>query len=288
MAEWAPGSRRARESFYDVLTRAVADLSEHGYDSVDRLVFWTLQLREAAERSLVPEQVLQATLRQTLGTAYRRMVDNGGLLKRHPGIGRFTLDKVRPQLRGVLERRIVASADLIKLNRKEAIEKTLRRFSGWGSSVPPGGAAEAERNRVKCDIRKALAQLPFEERRVLVDQGHKFVAALSNVLASDGGAIAAVWHSHWREAGYNYREPHKERDGEVYAIKGNWALSQGLMKAGPAGYTDDVTQPGEEIFCRCYHTYLYRLRDLPPEMLTDKGVEALAAAKAQVQRDLGR
>jgi len=48
------------------------------------------------------------------------------------------------------------------------------------------------------------------------------------------------------------------------------------MKAGDAGYTDEITTPGEEVFCRCFYRWIYNLRDLPKDMLTIKGKEQLA------------
>lgn len=161
---------------------------------------------------------------------------------------RFTIDKVKHKLRAELDRRIVTSANLIKLNRAQAIEKTLQRFEGWATSIPIGGTKIAEKRTIKGNVATSLKQLPFEERRVIIDQGHKFVSNLNEILAHDGGAIAAVWHSHWRQKNYNYREDHKERDELIYAVRDSWAIKQGLMNKGPNGYTDDITKPGEEVF----------------------------------------
>ncbi len=109
----------------------------------------------------------------------------------------------------------------------------------------------------------------------MIDQGHKFVSALNDIVAVEGGAIAGKWRSHWKQAGYDYRPDHKERDEKYYAIRGNWALEKGLMNKGE-GYTDDITQPGQEIFCRCAYVYIYSLQKLPEDMLTKKGKELLA------------
>ena len=157
------------------------------------------------------------------------------------------------------------------LNRQAMIDKTAQRFTGWASSIPPGGSEAVGTRETVGEIRKALGQLPFEERRVMIDQGHKLVGDINNIVAVAGGAIALTWHSHWRQAGYNYREDHKERDGHTYAIRGNWALDKGLMKRGPDGYSDEITSPGEEVLCRCSAQYLYNLRDLPDDMVTVAG-----------------
>lgn len=275
------GSGYSGGRFYTVLTEAVAEFTEHGFDSQERLDYWLKRIADAARDSLIPEHVMEREIRDALQAAYVRQIERGAILKRHPGVPRFTLDQVRPKLRAELDRRIMANASLIKLHRAEAVETTLRRFSGWATSIPAGGSRVVERNEVKGGIRKALAQLPFEDRRCAIDQGHKFVADLDRILAVDAGALAAIWHSHYRQAGYNYRVDHKERDGRVYLLRGSWAADRGLIKAGPAGYTDAITQPAEEVFCRCYYEWLYALRDLPDAMLTEKGRLALGEAGAR-------
>jgi hypothetical protein len=269
---------RTARSFRETLDAAIADLVENGFDSMERVERWTRDLRFAAERSLVSERSLEDQLREGLAAIYRRMVDRGGVFRFNPEAERFTLERIKPALRSELDRRILASANLIKLNRQESIEKTLRRFQGWSTSIPPGGVSAEKRPEVKATVRKSLAQLPYEERRVLIDQGHKLTNAISETLAIDGGAIAGRWRSNWRQPGYDYRPDHKERDGEVYAVRGSWAQSKGLIRRG-AGYTDEVTAPGQEVFCRCYWVWLYSLGELPEDMLTAKGRSALAAAR---------
>ena len=60
-------------------------------------------------------------------------------------------------------------------------------------------------------------------------------------------------------------------NGRVYAVRGNWAIEKGLMNAGPNGYIDEITQPGEDFDCMCVYRWLYNLRSLPEHMLTAKG-----------------
>ena len=271
------------DTFFDVLTRAINDMVEHGFDSAERVNFWTQQIKEAAERATKSQAQMEQMLRDAMAMIYRRMVEKGQIAQFHKGVSRFTIEKVRPALRAELDRRIMASANLIKLNREQAIAKTLQRFQGWSTSLPKGGSEATDKASTKKDIRKSLAGLPFETRRVLVDQGHKLRASLNEILAKDGQAVAAVWHSNFRQTNYDYRESHAERDGHVYALRGCWAIEQGLMKAGKDGYSDEMTQPAEEPFCRCYFTFIYHLRSLPPDMLTAKGKAALEQAKATVR-----
>ena len=255
-------------SFYETVTAAVTEFAQTGYHSEERLRHWLDELRAAAIRDMVPEAQVVAELRRALGAEFERLVDRGELLRSNPGVSRFTLERVRPQLRAELDRRIMASASLIKLNREEAMAATLRRFSGWATSVPLGGDEAVRRNPVKSDIRKSLASLPYVERRCVTDQTHKFLANLSEILGRGAGALAAVWHHH--HVRYP-REEHVARDGKVYLLRGSWAHERGLVKPGPAGYYDDVTKAGEEISCRCTAEFLTTLRQLPDDMLTEKG-----------------
>ena len=155
----------------------------------------------------------------------------------------------------------------------------MRRFEGWATSIPEGGSKSVDKKKEKESIRKSITKVSFQNRRVTIDQSQKFAASLNAVIANNNGAIAATWHSRWRTAGYDYREDHKERDEKVYAIADNWAIKQGLMKAGSGGYTQDITQPAEEVFCQCRYTYIYSLDYLPDEMLTDKGRKFLESLK---------
>jgi hypothetical protein len=274
---WVRRVMPKQPSFYQVLTAAVADIAENGFDTAQRVQEWVRRIREAALRSLVPSYLLEEQLNAAFGATYRKLVERGTILERHQGVSRFQLAQVAPKLRTELDKRRMLSADLIKLNRAESVAKVERRFSGWASSVPPGGTDVADKVTVKTEIRKSLASLPFEERRVMIDQGHKFTAALDNIVSVNAGALALTWNSHWKQRNYDYREDHKERDGKVYVIRGNWAIEKGLMKADGHEYYDEITAVGEEVFCRCWASYIYSLRALPPGMVTDKG-------RAELQR----
>lgn len=242
------------ESYYQVLSEAVAFFAEKGFTSEDEVRAWTERLRRAAEASLIPEADMVRQLREALTATYKRLVDGGQLLQLHPGISRFTYQRIAPRLRNELDRRIFASADLIKLNRRQAIDDTIKRLSGWITSVPPGGMPTESRRERTLQVRKPLAALPFRERRVIIDQGAKLVSAISETLAVDGGALAGQWRSVHRPGYKNRpehlaRDPHAgHRDGKVYVVRGNWAISEKLMTKG-AGYTDEIERPAQLPYC---------------------------------------
>lgn len=269
-------------TFAQTVNAAINDTIEFGYESEERLQYWMDAIRTAALAEMVPEAMLDEQLRRVLTSTYERLVEKGGVLQRHEGIARYTIDRIRPDLRAELDRRIMASANLIKLNREEAINNTLRRFQGWATSIPAGGTDAANKRETRQDVRKALASLPYAERRVLIDQGHKLSSAISDIVAQDQGAIGARWRSHYRQRGYAYREEHKERDGIVYAVRASWAVQNRLIKAGPQEYYEDHEKAGQLIFCRCWIDWVYTLRDMPADMLTEKGKIALAAARVKM------
>lgn len=274
----------ANNSFFDVLTAAVNDIAEHGYDSAERLKYWQDQLEEAAQRSMKIPAEMERMVNDAMRAIYQKLVDRGDVLRMHPGISRFTLERIKPKLRAELDRRILASADLIKLNREQAIQKTLQRFSGWTTSISAGGSKNVERVETKQAIRKSLAGLPFTERRVIIDQSQKLRASITEIIARDSGAIAFVWHSHWRQQNYNYRPDHKERDEHIYMLRNNWAKEKGLAKVGPDGYYEDITAAAQEPYCRCFVTAIYSLGKLSDDMLTNKGREVLESARAEIER----
>jgi hypothetical protein len=266
--------------FYETLTAAVNDILEHGYDSSDRLQHWLVKLRETARGALVPERLLVEKLRYALGRAYRHTAAPSKLARLSRTMSGFTVDMLKPKLRSELNRRILASADLIRLNRDASIQRTLQRFAGWATSIPRGGTETTKRKEIGRQIRRGIAALPFEERRVIIDQGHKLTASIRGIVAVDGGAIAAVWkHVPEGPPEYDARPEHERRDGKIFIIRDNWALRDGLMKVAGRPYTDEITAPAEEPFCRCTYDYLYALRDLPADMLTAKGQMALKEAR---------
>ena len=277
----------AKQTFYEILTEAVNDMLANGYDSVERVAYWQQRLAEAVDQILMSGAEIDQLLRETLAQAYHRDIEQGQILSRHPGVGRFTIDMIKPELHAELDRRIMAARDLITLNKVQAQEQTQRRFAGWATSIPNGGAKYADRRTEKKRIKKAIGQLPYEQRRVLIDQGLKLNASISEVIAHGGGAIAVIWRSHWRQPGYNARIDHKERDQKVFLLKKSWAKEAGLVKPGDAGYYEDVTAFAQEVNCRCFGIWIYSLGALPDNMVTEKGRAMLKAGRAKRDAMMG-
>jgi hypothetical protein len=259
----------------------VDHFAENGFSSQAELDHWVMTLKHAINRTLTSPKSTEVAVRRSLGQVYARLANKGAAVRNSKGAKKFTINSLKPAMRRELQRRILASVNLIKLNREEAVAATLRRFQGWATSIPKGGSDAPDIRKEKAQIRKPLSKVTFAERRVTIDQSQKFAASLNAVMAEGNDAIAAEWRSRWRTPGYDYRDNHKERDRHVFAIRDSWAVKQGLMKVGPSGYTDAISQPAEEIFCQCRYVYIYSIDYLPPDMLTDKGRKMIAKAGAR-------
>lgn len=271
-------------SFRNLLSEGVRKFAEGGYSSEADLQDWLVRLHAALEREIPTDEESRADLKRILEAVYAREV-GGGLARKIPDIERYTLDRVAPHLRAELDRRIFAGADLIRLNKRAAVEKTLQRFAGWVSSVPPEGAIKPDVRGIVSDIGKSVAQLKFERRRVAIDQGHKLSAAVAHVVARGSGAIAAIWHDRGEhDHGYDARPEHLKRSGNLFLVRDSWALDEGLVRK-PAGvkYTDEFEQPAELPYCSCYYEYITTPQRLPKEFLTGRG-RAYVSGKAIDER----
>ena len=263
------------EGFRRLLMEAVREFRLYGFDDLARLSAWLNKLRFAAIVDLPTDEEVDTSITTALRAAMDRALKPSVLERQHPGVAISTVARIKPHLRGELTQRIIASANLIKLNRDQMVERMLSRFSGWATSIPKGGSRAVDAPDVTGHISEPLKQARYEVRRVQIDQGHKLMAAIHAVIAEQSGAIAAEWNSHGRyDKAYDARKAHLERDGKVYAIRNNWAMDQGLMNKG-AGYTDEIDEPGHAINCRCWWKYMTHLRQLPESMLTAKGKFAL-------------
>jgi len=237
----------AQESFSQIITQAVRDMADNGFADMQRLQNWIRKIKYAADKEIPSEYALAEMVRHGLVTQFKRSVTNHGIIKQFPQVSRFTIDHIAPILRNELDRRILASTSLIKLNREQAIEKTLQRFSGWATSIPIGGSKTVDKIEIKASIGKSLQTARYEVRRLNIDQGHKMLSNIAAVVAIQTGAIAARWR-HVHMANYDGRPEHIERDGKIYALRGNWALENGLMNKCD-GYSDEIDQPSEFVYC---------------------------------------
>lgn len=266
----------------EVIKAAITDLSERGFVSVEQVEQWVRKINDAYTRAYPAESVARDMAARMRDIFKTEVV--GGRIARGQKLPHWKITKLEPRLREELNKRILASANLIKLNRAEMISRTLSRFSGWAFSIPVGGRelGKATGTKTKRDtaqsIGKSLKSMTYEERRVMIDQSAKLRSSLTEIVATENGALFGVWESQFREGGYNARQDHKKRDGKPFIVPNNWAIQKGLMRSN-APTIDDQTKPGEEVYCRCQYVWYYNLRDAQKfGLLTEKGKEQLLKA----------
>jgi hypothetical protein len=251
----------AGRDFRSLLQQAIQDITVNGYDSPEQIELWIIKLRDAAEREVGGLDRSDPIVRRQLEAVYAKAVSKGGIAARIPEIPRYTVQMVAPHLRAELDRRIIAATDYIKIRREEA---------GWATSIPKGGDRSVNKVDTTKLIGKSLQQFRFEQRRVAIDQGHKLMANVSEIVAADNDAIAAEWCVVHR-SGYENRPAHKARAGEIFLVRGCWALTEGLIKRAGRRYIDEVERPAQLPLCSCSYRYITSPKRLPEDMLTAKG-----------------
>jgi hypothetical protein len=243
----------ARNNFYAVINDAVRDFTVHGFDSQARLERWLAAIEAAAGSVFLPAHVVQARIADHLERIFARTVARPSqLLRVHPGVSVFTLQQIAPRLRLELNRRILASANLIVFGRRASKQRTLQRFTGWATSIPAGGSHAVDKAEEAEKVRRGIAGLAHEESRVIIDQGHKLVSAIHDIIAVDGGALGGYWkHVHRGLPDYDARPQHVAWDKRhaFFVIRDNWALKRGLIKLDGHQYTDQIEAPGFLVFC---------------------------------------
>jgi hypothetical protein len=280
-------------TFTQTVNEIIAEILQYGFDSQERIRRLTLKLKNAYIASILPEYKLQEMVRKQLTMTFDKLVKQKNLV--NPEVQGFTIQRIKPHLRKELDKRIMASADLIKWRREESISNILRQFQGWSTSIPEGGAKSEGARDGANKLKKMTQTERYNQRRISIDQTAKLTSSIRDIVATDTGAIGAFWHSKGEhEKEYDYRKTRLKRSkltGGFYLIRGSWADQQGLVKGVRSGikemygdgegvnYTDEMSQPAEEVFCRCNYQYVFSLRKVPEEFLTEKGKNLLQSKK---------
>jgi len=135
-------------------------------------------------------------------------------------------------------------------------------------SVPAGGSKDkAIKSRI-AELKRELRFLSKWNRLFFTYKAISLTAELDYLftLASEE-PLAAIWHYCYLDEDVEYPSyNHQQRDGRVYAVRGSWAIRKGLMKAGDAGFLDDVSRPAQEIGCMCSLQWVTSTASLPPQM----------------------
>jgi hypothetical protein len=272
-------------SYNQIVNKALQELSQSGLNDPVQVAQWAERLRAAADGSFKPLNQVKTDVTKYFTTIYNRATrprKPPRVTKSAPQqtiIRRYDRSNLSKEAKLELDRRIVSSIALIKLNREISAASAAKTLIGWHSSITPEG--ESHTKVPVSTVAKDLKRIPYEENRVIIDQGHKLVASLHDIVSRNSGAIAAIWHSHAHQIGYDSRPEHAARQDAIFIIRGSWADKEGLIKpAQSPGYTDQVEAPAEFPFCRCHYQYVFNLQDLPRSMLTQKAIDFLSNKRA--------
>ncbi len=254
-----------KTTFYTTLIAAIEDIEEHGYDH-ERIEYWLVLLIMMAEQTFKDRSKRSA--RDFLTDQARKYSSERNIAITHKGLPIRYFSEFTNHAQNELNARIAMTDMLIAAVRDEALDKMTRGFIGWASSV--SHLTPSATDHVKLRKRLNISDLSVMERRILFDQCDKMKATLGAIIAERYGALAAVWHSRWREPEYNYREDHKSIDEVIMFMPDTHEMRLGLFVPGLPLVTDQ-SLPGMEPNCKCYFTYLYGLHSIPDIYLTEKG-----------------
>jgi hypothetical protein len=277
-------------SFFSALRDAIRHFAEHGYANVRHVEDWAHKLRLAADAEHDHQATYERVRRGMESQFERHMRSQGVAARKRPKIEPWTRERLMPEARDELENRIHAATDLIRLNRDEAVDRTVRRFKAWVSSVPAGGRVKPDTKAAHASVGKEARDARFIERRVAIDQTAKMLANVSDIVATGNGAIGGFWDATF-DIVRDHRTNHVGWHDLWFTAKDNWALKAGYVRSpngmigdrfGPPSRPkadDNTVMPARAINCRCLLRYVYDLEDVPDDILTDKGHAALRAAK---------
>ncbi|MBU2731182.1 hypothetical protein [Acidithiobacillus caldus] len=102
----------------------------------------------------------------------------------------------------------------------------------------------------------------------------------------EGRYIAVEWRYSEADKQMDFasESDHPTRDGAIYAVRDNWAIQKGMIVPGSVGYIDDTDIPGRQLGCMCDLRWISSLDELPEDMLTDAGREAVRISKEQFRQ----
>jgi hypothetical protein len=190
-------------------------------------------------------------------------------------------DKLLPRIK----RRYTWCIDNYKAQSKKCFENQITQLSEmiekFLNDIPP---TVKERSSSISRIKKEIGYLGKWNQLFYTHKAMNFPSEVEYIFVMSDKPLAAVWKysSLDEQCEYPPAVDHKPRDGRVYAVRGNWAEKEGLMKVGPDGYIDDIDRPHQEPGCMCRLQWIFAIRRLPEEMLTDQGRAQIAARTGEV------
>lgn len=209
----------------------------------------------------------------------------------HKGITKTSLNDLKPKFRKEIEDRVKISFNLMKNQEEELKQKIASRFINWvtiDSKDVRGNTTSKQSLLNFLDFAKENGIAEDHAKFILKDQTRKMIASLDDLVAKENNAIGGIWHNRGdrRVVGnpqgiYPHSETkahgnHWDREGKFYVFKDSWAYQKGYVKGELYDNLEDGGV-GVAIGCRCRLEFIYDLRDVPYENLTQRGRELISA-----------
>lgn len=209
----------------------------------------------------------------------------------HKGLTKTSLNDLKPKFRKEIEDRVKISFNLMKNQEEELKQKIASRFINWvtiDSKDTRGNTTSKQSLLNFLDFAKENGIAEDHAKFILKDQTRKMIASLDDLVAKENNAIGGIWHNRrdrrvvgnpqgiYPHSKTKAHGDHWEREGKFYIFKDSWAYQKGYIKGELYENLEDGGV-GVAIGCRCRLEFIYDLRDVPYENLTQKGRELISA-----------
>ena len=144
--------------------------------------------------------------------------------------------------------------------------------------------------KIDTEFRKRITATKRDARWVIkwgrvfdAQQRLSYMSELAYFSACLNESIALIWRYSEQDDPEEFQEcaGHAKLDGNVFALRDNWALESGEMVVGPAGYMDEIELPGYALGCMCHLEGVSDVRKLPVNMRTEKKPEKAKRASSK-------
>ena len=147
-----------------------------------------------------------------------------------------------------------------KLYREDQLARFRQMVSEFLEEVPIGSSKDKALKQKITKIKSEIRSLAKWDKLFWTYKASSFPTELEYIFQLESNPIACVWNYNRSDEVGEYRKTydHRQRDGHVYAVRGNWAIEKGLMRAGPHGYVDEISRPCQEVGCMCRLVWVQR------------------------------
>lgn len=218
-------------------------------------------------------------IRKIFNKKYHSFLKND-FAKRHKNINVFSKSDINAKFRQILEKRILHSLNAIKIKDERLLLELQQRFINFISDDKEKTMHNLQEN---LKANEMLKHSKNYVRNVLREQTSKMNDDIDYTCGMINGAIGLIWHTQddikvvgnpngLYPKGNELHNNHYKRNNVFFALKDSYATKQKLLNAEIFENLQDIKNIKRAINCRCYYEYIYDLRDVEKQYLTQKGI----------------